>query len=596
MALDALSISHSQWLGRACVVHPRGFARSVSEHRSLRHPSWKSRHRTNTQRQRLRLRVCNAHGSSNGTHVHIEVEEDMLVDSHADNSANIASPSTSNTHVQSSSNGTSTSGHDGHKGAATQVTNARERRHAAIEHAIHNMSSEEYRSQLLTTSGDSGDVDDESTFMNCVDEECTVEESRWWWKRALGLPKGGLLETTFVPPDEPEASQEAAAKEQRRRLRAVVLQLLITVSPLAIAWVVIHLFLTPHSSPSTFSMPSASPSPSSVNNNPVSAAVAQHLSQSPMSPFYSYLAGTAGAAGTLGLAAKLGGSIGFGAASSGAVSSAVGVAGLAGTIGQSVDTTWRTLGGASVAALYWRTFVFGKTFRIVEWQLGDNEKGVSDVPDGKMKSVTIRRPGLAALKNAVATEFKLRRASEVVQLSHWVSFGGTTFYEPLTTAKEVNTLPDNAWLVFARVSESITPIPRRSSNSKQQSSSKTAVGQDQLQVEGLLTLLAELHVEQEMLDANHTQPARRDVNGAEKAFDTLLNATATAVLSSTALAPPPEAKDAHWMSDTEEDQLVSLALAADARLLALYRAFGDRSRQRFLRHALNYAKTLHKRD
>ncbi|CAI5465806.1 unnamed protein product [Closterium sp. Yama58-4] len=63
-----------------------------------------------------------------------------------------------------------------------------------------------------------------------------------------------------------------------------------------------------------------------------------------------------------------------------------------------MDALWRSFGGASLVALYWRTLVFGKTFRSIEWDLE-----AYDAPNGNMKSITIRVPSLVSLTPPLLT-------------------------------------------------------------------------------------------------------------------------------------------------------------------------------------------------
>ncbi|CAI5517465.1 unnamed protein product [Closterium sp. Naga37s-1] len=96
-----------------------------------------------------------------------------------------------------------------------------------------------------------------------------------------------------------------------------------------------------------------------------------------------------------------------------------------------MDALWRSFGGASLVALYWRTLVFGKTFRSIEWDLE-----AYDAPNGNMKSITIRVPSLNAVRTKIALANGLAGASEVEQLALWIPNSGD-FVEPLHLSKEV---------------------------------------------------------------------------------------------------------------------------------------------------------------
>ncbi|CAI5504268.1 unnamed protein product [Closterium sp. Naga37s-1] len=120
-----------------------------------------------------------------------------------------------------------------------------------------------------------------------------------------------------------------------------------------------------------------------------------------------------------------------------------------------MDALWRSFGGASLVALYWRTLVFGKTFRSIEWDLE-----AYDAPNGNMKSITIRVPSLNAVRTKIALANGLAGASEVEQLALWIPNSGD-FVEPLRLAKDLALIPDFGFVIWSRTPASLHCLPSR---------------------------------------------------------------------------------------------------------------------------------------
>ncbi|CAI5485112.1 unnamed protein product [Closterium sp. Yama58-4] len=120
-----------------------------------------------------------------------------------------------------------------------------------------------------------------------------------------------------------------------------------------------------------------------------------------------------------------------------------------------MDALWRSFGGASLVALYWRTLVFGKTFRSIEWDLE-----AYDAPNGSMKSITIRVPSLNAVRTKIALANGLAGASEVQQLALWIPNSGD-FVEPLRLAKDLALIPDFGFVIWSRTPASLHCLPSR---------------------------------------------------------------------------------------------------------------------------------------
>ncbi|GJP31247.1 hypothetical protein CLOM_g10203 [Closterium sp. NIES-68] len=120
-----------------------------------------------------------------------------------------------------------------------------------------------------------------------------------------------------------------------------------------------------------------------------------------------------------------------------------------------MDALWRSFGGASLVALYWRTLVFGKTFRSIEWDLE-----AYDAPNGSMKSITIRVPSLNAVRAKIALANGLEGASEVQQLALWIPNSGD-FVEPLRLAKDLALIPDFGFVIWSRTPATLHCLPSR---------------------------------------------------------------------------------------------------------------------------------------
>lgn len=115
----------------------------------------------------------------------------------------------------------------------------------------------------------------------------------------------------------------------------------------------------------------------------------------------------------------------------------------------SLDLTWRHIGGSAIAFQAFKTYIFGKMFRTMEY------------PDGNMITVTIRWNTIGDLKKAILKEQEPiypgveYQEEDILALSCWTP---PHFTEPLNESLDIRVLPEGSWVLWSRVN---SEIPKR---------------------------------------------------------------------------------------------------------------------------------------